>query len=307
MTDWFVALLPEGGEDQGERWSRIGAELPALERWLGAVPDTRLREAERAGSSYAMLNGPFRWWAPLCERLIASGDTDDRSNARWTLGNIQYGAGELDAALSTAQAKRKEDTDRGAERESALAAGLIADILYARGELDEALRILRDEALPDFDRLGYVRERAVTMGKIADILQSRGELDEALRILRDEALPVYDRLGDVRERAVTMGKIADILQSRGDFDEALRIRREEELPVYDRLGDLRSLLVGRANLAITLVQRGRPEDGHEIATLLASAHIDAVRLGLPEAGQIAGIFESVFGVGIEAAMGLAPE
>ena len=103
--------------------------------------------------------------------------------------------------------------------------GKIADILQSRGDLDEALRIRREEQLPVYERLGDVRSRAVTMGKIADILQARGDLDEALRIRREEQLPVYERLGDVRARAVAIGKIADILQARGDLDEALRIRR----------------------------------------------------------------------------------
>ena len=49
--------------------------------------------------------------------------------------------------------------------------GKIADVLQARGELDEALRIRREEELPVFERLGDVRARAVTMGRIADVLQ----------------------------------------------------------------------------------------------------------------------------------------
>ncbi|MDG4556380.1 MAG: hypothetical protein P9F19_03140, partial [Candidatus Contendobacter sp.] len=65
-------------------------------------------------------------------------------------------------------------------------AGLLASI----GELDEALRIRREEELPVYERLGDVRARAVTLGKIADVLQDRGELDEALRIRREEELPV---------------------------------------------------------------------------------------------------------------------
>jgi hypothetical protein len=93
--------------------------------------------------------------------------------------------------------------------------GQIADILQARGQLDEALRIRREEQLPVYDRLGDVRSRAVTMGKIADILQARGQLDEALRIRREEELPVYDRLGDVRERAVALFKIATALIDAG--------------------------------------------------------------------------------------------
>ena len=65
--------------------------------------------------------------------------------------------------------------------EAALASGLIADILQARGQLDEALKIRNEEELPVYERLGDVRSRAVTMGKIADILQARGQLDEALQ------------------------------------------------------------------------------------------------------------------------------
>ena len=77
-------------------------------------------------------------------------------------------------------------------------------MLQARGELDEALRIRREEQLPVYERLGDVRGVAVvTRGKIADVLQARGELDEALRIRREEQLPVYERLGDVRGVAAT--------------------------------------------------------------------------------------------------------
>jgi len=43
--------------------------------------------------------------------------------------------------------------------------GQIADILQARGEVDEALRIRREEELPVYERLGDVRSRAVTMAR----------------------------------------------------------------------------------------------------------------------------------------------
>jgi tetratricopeptide (TPR) repeat protein len=115
----------------------------------------------------------------------------------------------------------------GDMRSRALAMGRIADILQTRGDLEEALRIRREEQLPVYERLGDVRSRAVTMGKIADVLQARGDLEEALRIRREEQLPVYERLGDVWERSVTLGKIADVLHARGHLEEALRIRRKE--------------------------------------------------------------------------------
>jgi phosphopentomutase len=53
--------------------------------------------------------------------------------------------------------------------------GKIADVLEARGQLDEALRIRQEEELPVYERLGDVSSKAITMGKIADILQARGQ------------------------------------------------------------------------------------------------------------------------------------
>lgn len=70
-------------------------------------------------------------------------------------------------------------TTAGAEDEAATVMGIIADIAYDRGELDEALRIRREITLPAFERLGDTRSAAVTWGQIADIAYQRGELDEA--------------------------------------------------------------------------------------------------------------------------------
>ncbi len=184
-------------------------------------------------------------------------------------------------------------TSIGDDRLAARAAGRIADILQSRGELDEALRIRREEELPVYERLGDVRSRAVAQGQIADILEARGEWDEALRIRREEELPVYERLGDVRSRAVTQGRIADILQARGELDEALRIRREEQLPFCERLGEGRSLCVGKCNLALNLIERNRQEDVAEVVELLVSALAIADRLRIPEAGQIRSIMEEL--------------
>jgi tetratricopeptide (TPR) repeat protein len=106
--------------------------------------------------------------------------------------------------------------------------GQIADVLEARGELDEALRIRREEALPLYERLGDVRSAAVTKGKIADVLQVRGELDEALRIRREEALPVFERLGDARSLLVGRANLAILHLTRnreGDRQEANRLLR----------------------------------------------------------------------------------
>ncbi|MDP2222742.1 MAG: tetratricopeptide repeat protein, partial [Hydrogenophaga sp.] len=117
----------------------------------------------------------------------------------------------------------------------AVTMGKIANILQARGQLDEALRIRQEEQLPVFERLGDVRSKAVTMGKIANILQARGQLDEALRIRQEHELPVYERLGDVRSAAVARTNIALQRFDMGDKAAAAELFKTA-LVVFDRLG-----------------------------------------------------------------------
>ena len=77
----------------------------------------------------------------------------------------------------------RPESDRllGDVRSVAVTRGRIADILQARGELDEALRIRREQ-IPVYERLGDERSLFVTREKIADILLACGELDEARSI-----------------------------------------------------------------------------------------------------------------------------
>jgi tetratricopeptide (TPR) repeat protein len=165
-----------------------------------------------------------------------------------------------DKALITLKEAATLFADAGDERSRAVAMGQIADILKQRGEVDEALRIWREEELPVFERLGDVRSLAAAKSNIADILKQRGELEEALRIWQDEQLSVYEQLGDIRSVAVTMGKIADVLLQRGELDEALRIWREDVLPVFERLGDVRSLAAAKGRIADILKQRGEVDE-----------------------------------------------
>ena len=65
--------------------------------------------------------------------------------------------------------------------------GKVADILQARGELEEALRIRREEQLPVFERLGDVRELLVGRANLALLYLRRGQpadRDMAAELLR---------------------------------------------------------------------------------------------------------------------------
>lgn len=93
----------------------------------------------------------------------------------WTLGQVAYRGGALNRALSAAEEKHRLDQERKDERDAALASGLRADILQARGQLDEALRIRREEELPVYEKLGDVRSLLVGRANLALLYLSRGQ------------------------------------------------------------------------------------------------------------------------------------
>lgn len=123
----------------------------------------------------------------------------------------------------------------GSEQAGAVARARIASILVDHDQSEEALRILRQEVLPVFQRLGALREHAVSTGLVADILEKNGDLDGALDIRRKEELPVYRRLQDFHSLGVTLGQIADILIARKDLEEALHLQAER-LEINRRIG-----------------------------------------------------------------------
>jgi tetratricopeptide (TPR) repeat protein len=263
MAAWFLERLPERDDPQG--WHDLNAEYANLRDWLDHVSGEAARRIEQAGSRYAKSNGPYRAWMALCERgLAATEDCEERSSLLWTMCNVARFAGKMDLAQEKAQEKLALDRERGDEAGVAGATDVIADILQSRGQLDEALRLRREEVLPALERAGDERNAVVIHGKIADILQARGDLDEALHIWRDVQLPSVERLRDVRSAAVTQGKIADILQARGELDEALRIRWAVELPVYERLGDVREQAIAQGKIADILAGRGEFDEALRI-------------------------------------------
>jgi tetratricopeptide (TPR) repeat protein len=300
MTQWFVDRLPKlpfGQEQlQGERWKEVHREGNALVDWLLQVPENDHVQVERAGSWFAIHQGPFPAWVEFCERALkGSLNPEERSNFLWTLGNVAKNSGALDRALAAAEEKSALDRERQDPRESAQAAGIRAAILQSQGELDEALRIRQQEQLPVYERLGDVHTRAMTLGKMADILQTRGELDEALRIRQQEEIPVYERLGDVYARAVTLGKVADILQARGELDEALRIRQQEEIPVYERLGNVHARAVTLGQVADILQARGQLDEAlriHQQEEIPVYERLGDVYARAVALGKVAEILES---------------
>ena len=196
-------------------------------------------------------------WDELAVRLRddLARDPEDVQALR-LLAELENARGRPDEARRLLDRALRLAERAGDERTRALCLGQLAGILAIRGELDEALRIRRDEELPVYEKLGDARSRAITLGSLADIHRVRGEVDEAERLLREEVLPVLERLGDTRSRAVALGGLANLHLLRGEVDEAERLLREEVLPVFERLGDVRECAWVRSRLAAIHLVRG---------------------------------------------------
>lgn len=175
-----------------EQWviDRLATEAPDLWAWRVAVLDFSQPTAQLRAANYetTLLGSTER--SQLQRRLteireyLNGKPARSLSDAGLLLESslIEKRLGDVDLALADAESARELFLVHDDQIGAAGAYSQIADILQLRGELDEALRIHREEILPVLIRLGDERRSAITKGKIADILSLRGQLDEALRI-----------------------------------------------------------------------------------------------------------------------------
>jgi tetratricopeptide (TPR) repeat protein len=222
-SDRDIAIAPQALELMrlaalAQNWPLMGEAAAAGALWLQG--NHHPHDAERMTDAALKLLDDRKIWPParlltICSRLAAQFGHGEKALSALERGLAANGGGLAQATLwcdwgglqaqrgNAAEAlkwleKAKTEFERlGNPHSHAVTMGKIADILVRRGDLDQALRIYKDELLPVYERLGDVRSRAVTMGKIADILVSRGDLDEALRIRQQEQLPVYEKLKDM--------------------------------------------------------------------------------------------------------------
>jgi tetratricopeptide (TPR) repeat protein len=202
MAAWFLDRLPERlgaeTEQQAQHWQAIQAEEPALLHWLASCPADRAAEVARIGHIYACICGPYAAWRTLCQRSLAQAEAPaDRSALLRLLCETQRRSGQLDEALATAQDRSALAKSSGDEATHVSALSQIADIYQARGQLDEALRIRREEELPVFEKLGLVRDAMICRWWLARYHLQRGQTGDrrAARELLSRALADAKALG----------------------------------------------------------------------------------------------------------------
>ena len=285
-----------GRSDTRQHFERAVALLPANDEGLD---EAVLREKSATLFNYGGLliqqgqaaEALILYQEQVLPLLEKLGDVREKAVTMGKIADILQARGQLDDALNTLNETLPVYEKLGDVREKAVTERKIADILIARGQLDEGLKVLQERCIPPMEKIGAIRDVAVFQGIVADILQARGQLDDALNTL-NETLPVYEKLGDVRSKAVTMGKIADILQARGQLDEALNIRENHELPVYEKLGDVREKAVTMWWIAILLWRKNPEAHRERIRELLCQAKQDFQQMRLPQADSIQKFIDS---------------
>ncbi len=280
MGVWIAERLPDDPqESRGRRWTELNQEAKGVRAWLEDGP-FEIFEAEWGGLWwYASTAGGVEGWIEAVEKALPQvKDAEKRSDLLWSLGQMARFNGMLDKAWEATVQRIQLDREQGWESGLASDYGLQADILMERGQLDNALDLLRNQVLPVDRRLGDKRGQAIALSRIAAILQKQGHLGEALRIRREEVIPLKKEVGDERELAAEMGNIAVILSEQGQLDDAIQILRKDVLPVSERLGERLGLMIQRANLAFRLLKRGRSTDRAEVHDLLCHALADAERM-----------------------------
>jgi tetratricopeptide (TPR) repeat protein len=151
---------------------------------------------------------------------VRKGDLDEA--ARVTLAAPSQSAGPRLATIAEARgdlemaSEIREREGGRAEHDLASQARVLdgrAAQLRSEGELEEALRIRRDQVLPLYEQLGDTRAQTVVLGDIADLLTALGRTDEASKVLEEQMLPRADRLGDARLQARASSKALQLRRS----------------------------------------------------------------------------------------------
>ena len=186
-------------------------------------------------------------WAALGDQTH---DTGDYVNRLASLGNralVLKQRGEIDEAMR--MFKDQERLCRVLGNEDMLAASLSnqALILQTRGELDKAMRLQKEVAHISRKHSNKDLLSASLLNQ-ALILETRGEFDDAMALL-SEAEGISRESANLDRLSASLGNQASILRAKGRVDEAKQLLNEAEL-IYRQLGDLAEVgacLVNRAN------------------------------------------------------------
>ena len=182
----------------------IEGEAPSIAREVGDPLAFRLFDSYRYHEAQA-----------LCRQILSLGD-DFRilttlARAEQSLGLGDDAKEHIERAVQLLPANRDE-LPKAVLKETAFTSGAYADILQARGQLDEALKIRQTEQQPVYEKLGDVRELLVARTNLAILLWQMNATENAARVRELLCLALADAR---RLRIPEAGQIEDILAGFG--------------------------------------------------------------------------------------------
>lgn len=162
---------------------------------------------------------------------------------------------------------------------------LWAKDLAFRGEMNESIRVLREEVMPLFLELADIRFLR------HDVLFAAGELYEiwrfdcARRILEEVGRPFCQLLNDDNGLLHVEARIGDTFGAEGLFDHAIVSFLDRVLPLARRLKKSDAIAFAEHQLAVALLSRGGPADLDRAAVHADAAIMEARYAGLREFSQ----------------------
>ena len=232
----------------------------------GVIPD----EAKRRIEPLLDLVQELREARPTAQNREALSDTVTRAIP------LLIRLGRHTEAIALATQARDLAVAAGDRRCAARAAKLLADLKSASGDRREALRLLREEALPHHERLaaeeptnaGRQRDLAVSHDRVGDVQRAQGDLVGALSSYR-ACLAISERLAEQdpshaewqRYLSVSYNKVGDVQRAHGDLVGALGSYRAG-LAISERLAEQDpSNAEWQRDLAISYRSIGRCAEG----------------------------------------------
>ncbi|MGA2170139.1 MAG: toll/interleukin-1 receptor domain-containing protein [Terracidiphilus sp.] len=244
LADW----LAEGGT--------AGSYFASIREGNRQLADLLWRNYMEEGSelsSYAT--------AHLPEHLEAAGRGNDLSkllcDSRFMRSRIQnrlFGFGDdLNAVLE--DRREKEATHRSTRDWRALASALLnqALILYARGDLDGAMALYKDQERICRE-LGDNLNLAICLGNQALLLSDMAKPNDAMLLLKEVEL-ICRKAGNRDGLQHTLGNQATILKMQGDLDGAMALYKDQER-ICRELGNINGLQSSLFNQARILCAHG---------------------------------------------------
>lgn len=276
-----AARLAEIGSAFAESARAGDLESALLRVPRDAALDRILVEAE-------MFLGKFDAARAVLERTVESGGPEDRILARIRLGRIENRLGAYRAARATLDAAAQEAVRLGSPEVRGEALRALGGVERKLGELDSAIRHLREavEVLPDG------RERIRTLTDLGAVLIARGDIPGAKAALLEAASAVrrasredaviqtnlgivWSKEGDPATAATAFARSADIALATGEVrfaayalanavDNFLQMEAvesaarsaERALALANTIGDPVAVSTAKANLGLVFARKG---------------------------------------------------